>query len=206
MKNVNLLLNIVLLTAITLLFILYFNIKNTGEEKTAETKKDNVVLVKNDSASTLKLAYVNVDTLLLRYKLADELQSKLLAKQKQMEANLNRKSQELQKEAAEFQKKVQTNSFLSMESAKSQEQELYQKQQKLLELRDKLSQEIMNENQKLNQQLLDSVLNFLEEFNKKAGYSFILNSAGVLYAQPYFDITDTVVKALNFRYDKAKNH
>ncbi len=209
MKNLNLLLNIILLTAVAVLFILYFNLKNNNpaqpvQTSNADTNK-SVILAQNPNSGEYKLAYINVDTLLVKYKLTNELQEKLMKKQKQLEASLNRKTAEFQKEAAEFQKKVQTNSFLSPQSAKAQEQELYEKQQKLLELRDQLSQEILNENQKLNQQLLDSVTNFLEEFNKTAGYTFIFNNASMLYAMPAYNITDTVVKALNQRYEAANS-
>ena len=209
MKNLNLLLNVILLTAVAVLFILYFNLKNNNSAQPLQTAKTDtnksVILAQNPNSSEYKLAYINVDTLLVKYKLTNELQEKLMKKQKQLEASLNKKTAEFQKEAAEFQKKVETNSFLSEQSAKAQQQELYEKQQKLLALRDQLSQEILNENQKLNQQLLDSVTNFLEEFNKTAGYTFIFNNASMLYATPAYDITDTVVKALNQRYEAANS-
>ncbi len=209
MKNINLLLNIILLTAVAILFILYFNLKSNNPNKHVKTTQTDTttstILAQNSNSKEYKFAFINVDTLLVKYKLTNELQGKLLKKQKQLEASLNKKTTEFQKEAADFQKKVQTNSFLSEQSAKAQQQELYEKQQKLLALRDQLSQEIMNENQKLNQQLLDSVTNFLEEFNKKAGYTFIFNNASMLYAIPAYDITDTVVKVLNQRYEASNS-
>jgi outer membrane protein len=209
MKNWNLFFNILIITGIIVLFILYFNQRNTHTAKNVipqnDKKENSAILATNLNNGEYKFAYINVDTLLAKYKLADELQEKLLKKQKQLEASLNKKTEEFQKQAAEFQEKVQTNSFLSLESAKAQEQELYEKQQKLLAYKDQISQEILQENQRLNKQLLDSVTNFLEEFNKKAGYTFIFNYATMLYALPSCDITDTVVKALNKRYETANS-
>jgi len=205
MKNLNLLLNIVLIAAIIVLFVLYGNLKNGGNavENKASTTVDTLKVNKSNTGA-LKVAYINVDTLLASYKLAKDLENRLLEKQKRMEADLNRKNMELQKQAADFQKKVQTNSFLSLESAKAQEQELYEKQQKLLQLRDQMTQEILLEQQNLNNQLLDSVINFLKEFNKTAGYSYIFNNSAFLIGDTAADITKTVVNALNDRYDKAK--
>ena len=182
MKNLNLLLNIVLIAAIIVLFVLYGNLKNGGNavENKASTTVDTLKVNKSNTGA-LKVAYINVDTLLASYKLAKDLENRLLEKQKRMEADLNRKNMELQKQAADFQKKVQTNSFLSLESAKAQEQELYEKQQKLLQLRDQMTQEILQEQQNLNNQLLDSVINFLKEFNKAAGYSYIFNNSAVYF-------------------------
>jgi outer membrane protein len=209
MKNLNLLLNIVLIAAIIVLFVLYANLKNgngvgNSVENKASATVDTLEINKNNTGA-LKVAYINVDTLLASYKLAKDLENRLLEKQKRMEADLNRKNMELQKQAADFQKKVQTNSFLSLESAKAQEQELYEKQQKLLQLRDQMTQEILQEQQNLNNQLLDSVINFLKEFNETAGYSYIFNNNAFLIGDTAADITKTVVDALNDRYDKAKS-
>ncbi len=208
MKNINLLLNIVLLVAVGVLFVLYSGIKKEGvsmnEDAATGVKQDSGAAVVHSSGQ-MKIAYINVDTLLTSYKLAKELENKLLDKQKKLEADLNRKNMELQKQAADFQRKVQTNSFLSLESAKAQEQELYEKQQKLLQLRDRMTQEILQEQQNLNNQLLDSVINFLKEFNKTAGYTYILNSNAFLIGDTAANITKTVVDALNARYEKAKS-
>ena len=103
----------------------------------------------------------------------------------------------------EFQKKIQNNSFLSQESAQRQEQELMEKQQNLYKLREDLSNELMVEGQNLEKQLLDTVTNFLREFNKDGKYRYILNSASFLYGNSYLNITDTVTSLLNSRYQPA---
>ena len=203
MKKLNVF-NIVLGVAVIILFVLFFDLKNKNEATDQKQINKNDTINNVDLTKQFKIAYINIDTLLLSYKLAKKLESILMEKQKKMEADLNKKSLELQKEAANFQKKLQTNSFLSLESAKAQEQELYEKQQKLLQLRDQMTQEILIEQQNLNKQLLDSVINFLKEFNKKAGYSYILNSNAFLIGDTASDITSIVVRELNLRYEKSK--
>ena len=93
---------------------------------------------------------------------------------------------------------------MSQESAQRQEQELYQRQQDLMNLRDKLTNDLAMETQKMQKQLLDTVTLFLQEYNKKLGNVFIYNAASFLYADTRYDITDTVAKMLNARYEKSK--
>jgi len=198
MKNISLVINAVLFGAIIILFILQFNQKKCckNENSTSIIKSNDTTNVKTD------IAYINVDSLLKKYKFYDELESKLLEKQKSMESDLNRKSSAFEKEAAEFQKKVQNNSFISQESAQRQEQELMEKQQNLYKLREDLSNELMKESQNLEKQLLDTVTNFLKDFNKDSKFRYILNSASFLYGNDGLNITDTIAAMLNNRYTK----
>ncbi len=198
MKNLSLILNAILFIAVIVLFVLHFSSKSSTSDDTKKTiNKTDSIPANND------IAYISVDSLLKKYNLYEELENKLMEKQKGMESDLNRKSASFEKEAAEFQKKVQNNSFLSQESAQRQEQELMEKQQNLYKLREDLSNELMLEGQNLEKQLLDTVTNFLKEFNKDGKYRYILNSASFLYGNSYLNITDTVTSLLNSRYQPA---
>ena len=206
MKNLTIIYNAIILTAIGVLFALYFSMKSNTTTKNTnkqEPLKEQKILLADTTNHLYKFAYINVDTFLANYKLYDVLQEKLLKKQKQLEANLNRKTQEFQKEYADFQKKVQTNSFLSQESAQAQQQELYNKQQKLLQLRDQLTNELLQEKQNLENQLLDSVINYLQEFNQKQHYTFIFNANAFLVGDKSLDITKIIVTNLNKRYEQS---
>ncbi len=121
-----------------------------------------------------------------------------------MESDLNKKMAAFEKEVQEFQKKVQLNSFLSEESARRQQQDLVMKEQNLYKLREELTLQLAKETQELEKQLLDTVTNFLKEFNANKTYDFILNKAAVLYGNEAFDITDTIIFLLNKRYESQK--
>ena len=63
----------------------------------------------------------------------------------------------------------------------------------------------MIENQKLNQQLADSLNTFLKEFNADGRYHIILSNTAkdnVLMAAEEYDITDEVINGLNARCKK----
>jgi outer membrane protein len=197
MKNISLILNAILFVAVGVLFVIQFTCKNScsPDDSKKKAKKDSLLAnVKED------IAYINVDSLLNNYKFYEELEGKLMDKQKTMEADLNRKMAAFEKEANEFQKKVQNNSFLSQESAQRQQEELMQKQQNLYKLRDDLTLELQKEGQNLELQLLDTVTNFIKIYNKDMKYRYILNSASFLYGNEGLDITDTITSLLNSRY------
>lgn len=206
MKNINFIFNIVLTVAVIVLFLLYFNQKSISTSPLKKVNDSSVVNTQSVSSGDFNIAYVNVDTLLNNYKLYNDLQNQLAAKQKQMEATVNQKTVQLQKDAAAFQQKVQTNSFLSVESAQQQEQELYQKQQDLMDFKDKLSNDLVLESQKMQKQLLDTVTNLLKEYNVNFGYTFIFNSGSFLYNNPSYNITDTITTLLNKRYNQTSKH
>lgn len=199
MKNISLVINAILFIAVIILFVLHFTSKPSDKNDIKTTVKSST----DSIPANTDIAYINVDSLLKKYNLYEELENKLMEKQKGMESDLNRKSAAFEKEAAEFQKKVQNNSFLSQESAQRQEQDLMEKQQNLYKLREDLSNELMLESQNLEKQLLDTVTSFLKEFNKDGKYRYILNSATFLYGNSYLNITDTVAGMLNGRYQPA---
>lgn len=121
-----------------------------------------------------------------------------------MENDLNKKMSAFEKDVQDFQKKVQMNSFISEESARRQQQDLMMKEQELYKLREDLSMQLAKETQALEKQLLDTVMNFLKEFNANHAYDFIFNKAALLYGSDALDITDTLIYLLNKRYEAVK--
>jgi outer membrane protein len=101
---------------------------------------------------------------------------------------------------------MRLGSFLSQQSMESQQNELLQEQANIQQLEQDLTEKLMMKQADLNAELLDSVSNFIKEFNN-GRYVLILGSVtggGILYAEPDMDITNEVVTQLNERYEKAK--
>lgn len=154
----------------------------------------------------LKLAYVRVDSLLSQYKLSKDLNETMLRKEENARSTLNQKGRDLQKQMAEFQRKLQNNAFLSEERARQENDRLANMQQNLQELQTRLATELDAEGKKNTQILHDSIQNYLKIYNKTHQYSMIFSNAGLeslLYADSAYDITADVVKGLNARYKKA---
>ena len=154
----------------------------------------------------VKIAYVDVDSLMSQYKFAKDYTMILQKKGNNARNTLNQKGQQLQTAAANFQQKLQNNGFTSREQAESQQAAIQRQQQSLQELQERLAQELDSETAKYNEALRDSLNHFLAEYNKIKKYDIILSKAGdnILYASKTYDITQEVVNGLNKRYKPAK--
>ena len=208
MNKISIIVDSILGAAIIALFVLFFvclpkNTKPAGNEVEAQ-------------GELLPIAIVNTDSILLHYTLAVEASEKLQSQYEESMVKLDTKAKAFQKEyesfqqdVLNFQKKVEAGAFLSRERADSEqsrlqkkEQQLLAKQQDLENLRQKLSADFMNEQATLNQQLQDSVQQFLREYNADGHLHVILNDAVLLNKVAGYDITEEVIDGLNARYAK----
>ena len=197
MNKIQTVVNVILAAAVVALFVLHF----TSRPAAAGSVEENATVQEGN----LPLAYLNVDSLLMKYTFAQEAQETLMSKQEDARLKLNTKLRTLQKEMADFQQKYDNHAFLSAERAQSEYQRLQKKQQDLEELEAKLTQDIMLENQKLNLQLADSLPADLQVFTADGRVHVILSNNAkdnVLMAAEGYDITNQVIDGLNARYKK----
>jgi outer membrane protein len=202
MKNINIITNGVLLVAVIVLFVLHFS----GNKKSS-TSGEVVAVGDSVKFTKLPIAYINVDSLLTNYKFAKELNETLLRKQESSRASLNEKAKVLQAEMADFQRKVENNAFLSRDRAENEQRRLMGKQQELQQLEQRLSSDLMVQQQKMSEQIRDEVNSFLKEYNKDKGFHLILSNTSndnVLYADESYNITNEVIEKLNEKYDSKK--
>lgn len=171
----------------------------------ASPKMDEQPVAADNNNSGLKIAYVEVDSLMTQYEFCKEFTLTLQKKSNNARNTLNQKGQQLQSAAANFQQKLQNNGFTSREQAESQQAAIQRQQQSLQELQARLENELAQETAKYNEALRDSLMNFLNAYNKDKKYDLILTKQGdnILYAAKRFDITNDVINGLNKRYKKA---
>ena len=150
----------------------------------------------------VKIAYVEVDSLMTQYEFCKEFTLILQKESTNARNTLNQKGQALQNAAANFQQKLQNNGFTSREQAESQQAAIQRQQQSLQELQARLENELANHTNKYNEGLRDSLKHFLDAYNKDKKYDLILTKQGdnILYAAKRFDITNDVINGLNKRY------
>ena len=190
MKNLSIALNAVLVVAVAILYFVQFS----GKEETKEVKS-----VAGEGA----VVYINTDSLLNNYNFSRDLNEKFLKKQEDSRTDFNFKAQKLEKEAMEFQRKLQNNGFLSRQRAEEAQQKLIAKQQNLQQLDRELSAQLMGEQNENSKRLFDSVTNYLKEYNSTHNYSLILSTTkggNVLLSQDGLDITKEILDGLNARY------
>lgn len=156
--------------------------------------------------ANMKIAYVEIDSLLTKYRFWNDLNEMMIKKEENIRTTLNEKAKDLDSEMREFQRKLENNGFASRERAEQENLRISQKQRNLQQLQEKLSNELQAENQKNSLQLRDSINSFLKIYNKDKGYSLIISNTGfdnLLYADPAFNITNEIVEGLNARYVPA---
>ena len=76
------------------------------------------------TGETLKIAYVDVDTLLINYSLWIELNEEMIRKEESVRATLNEKAKSLQSEYEEFERKLNNNAFATRERAEAEQKRI----------------------------------------------------------------------------------
>lgn len=192
----------VLAVAVIVLFILQFNSKSNSKEESGK----NLSVLLNDSSITLPIAFVNVDSLLVNYNFAKDLNESLLRKEESTRATLNQRENQINSAAQEFERKLRNNAFLSQERAQQEQERIMKMNQEYQQLAERLSQEFLLEQQKLNLQMEDTIKVRIEEFNKTRNYEIIfsnISTSTLLYSKDKYDVTDEVVQFLNNKYGPA---
>ena len=201
MKNLSLIINAFLTIAVVVLFVLVLGNKANNSTKQSIPGKDIITKGK------LPIAYINIDSLLLHYKFAKEANESLIKKQEDSRLTINTKARQLQTEMGEFQHKLENNAFLSRERAEQEQARLQKKQQDLQVLDGDLSKQLVLVQQKMSEQLRDTINKFMKDYNKDHKYQLIISntsSDNILYADKSYDITAEVTKLLNDRFAAKK--
>ena len=181
------------LAAVATLALASCNQSNPQADAQAEAKQT--------APTELKIAYVEVDSIMTQYKFCKDYSLILQKKGQNIQNTLAAKQQQLQAAAANFQQKVQQNAY-TREQAEGIQAGLQKQSNDLQALDQRLSNEFQVETAKYNNALRDSIQHFLAAYNKDKKYSLILSKAGdnLLYADKAYDITNEVIAGLNKAY------
>ena len=131
----------------------------------------------------MKIAFIEVDSIMSQYKFCKEYSAILEKKGQNIQNTIASKGRSLQNAVAKFQQDIQNNKYTQ-----------------------RLGAEFQAETDKFNKALRDSIQHYLAVYNKDKKYSLILSKAGdnILYADKAYDITDEVISGLNKAYKPAK--
>lgn len=194
MKKLSLILNIVLVLAVA--FLYYNNFSGTPKSKTASANTDTEI------TGDFQVAYVNIDTLIANYQMFKDKRDKLMEKRDESEAELQGQSQTFERDVRDFQNKVQKG-LITRTKAQMMQQELGKREQELYQLKDQMAYKLAEEEQVMNRQVLNSIMDYLKEYNKDHGYHYVLSNAfggPLLYSNETLNITQDVLSGLNETY------
>ena len=170
------------------------------------SKMDGESAANEDDAKSLRIAYVEVDSIINQYEYAKLMNDSL----EKMGANattiLNNKDKELERSYNSIQTKLQNNGFTSEQQYKTAVAAFEQERNNRVALEARLSNELAQKQADFLKTLQDSLDHFLAEYNKDKKYDIILRTGMayevILYADKKFDITQDVINGLNARYKK----
>jgi len=156
-------------------------------------------------ASTVKLGYVDLDSVQEKYLLYKEQMDLFEKKKEAADRDLNNAFQKIDNERIAFAKRGESITQLEYENF----QRSYQaKMQNLEEQKRVLENNIAGEGMKTMENLKKTIDDYLVKYNKEKKYSYIFSySSGLnvlFYKDSATNITDEIVAGLNEEYNKTK--
>ena len=155
------------------------------------------------AVSGLKIAYIDVDSLLANYTYYQDLTEEMMRKEENYRLVIAEENNKLDKEIQDFQKKLQNGVYSSRERAESEQNRLIKKQNSLAEKSEKYSQELLNDRDANSQKISEVVNNFIKEYNKDHGYDLIISKSSLMFANENMSITADIIEGLNAAYNQS---
>ena len=200
MKNTSLILSVISLIAVVVFGVLTL----TKGGKQAEPATEEAA---TEAAQKGDIVYVDLDRILMEYDMANDLRSVVETKVQNIQAEVNRRGQKLEKEVAAYQEKIQKG-LMTRSVAEVQGQKLQQQEIDFNNYAAQKQQEINEEQVVMMNQLGDAIQTFINKYNEEKQYAMILTNSGgapVITADANLDITEAVLAGLNEEYIKTKN-
>lgn len=196
-------------TAITALSVAMLAMATACSEKQAATDASEApakkaVKVESESFDpSTNIRYYNMDSVMANYELVKTFNEANLRTMTELQNAQRSREGELNRLASSIQQKMQNNGYLSEASYNADVAELNKKQQSAQNYLGSLQAKAQQEALRQQQEFLDSLDNFLADYNRTRHYdAILLYTPGELF-NPALDITDDIVKGLNSRYTAA---
>ena len=151
----------------------------------------------------LKIRYIDEDSIMANYNLAKDINEAMLRRQNQYDAAQKQRGNEISKFGNAMQQKYQNNQYLTEEAFNADQAKLQKMQADAENYLASLQQSIQNELNQSQNQLLDSIDNFMKDYAKKKGFDMILRKSATLFIDEKYDVTKEVIEGLNKRYNKV---
>jgi outer membrane protein len=191
---------IVLILAVSGLYYLQFS-KSAPSKKEAKVTKQSLSI----SESSLRLAYIDLDTIKDKYDYFRLKNSELEREKQRIENEIEAGVQKLEADRNNFLKKGQS---ISQQEAEQFQMEFQTRYQALGEKREKLLNQHLSNQAKAMDDIQSRINAYLKDYNKTAGYHFIFSTGEgnltLYYKDESYNITEEVLEGLNESYQKEK--
>lgn len=210
-QRLSLILNGVLAIAVVILYILHFQ----GQKSTVETavQKDStqqeelrIDSLPNLGSNNGAIAFIDFEELTKKYQFYKDGIANLENDFKRKEGEFAKKQKTYEENVGRYQQLAQS---LSPEVREKKERDLMQEEQTLVELRDRLRNDLAEKEENFNKNFLKKLDEYLKVLSKEKNYSYVFtyvkgNAATIVYAKDTLNISSQVIDALNEQYKKKK--
>jgi outer membrane protein len=201
MRYFNLGLSVVLFVLIGILFSKVSRLeKGTPTKEQAATFTESLPDALREPGSGLKIAFIELDSLVANYNLHKDLRKKLENKFKQAEGEFQNRVKSFEKDYKYLEQEAPR---MSEEQLQRAQMDLARLEQSIMKMREEKMQELAEEEDRLNKKLKDDVDEVVGAMKRELGldYIFLKEPSGVLIqANEAFDITKIVLERLNENY------
>ena len=204
MKRINLIINIVLAAAVIALFVLQF----TGNKP---EKKNDIEgnFASNPSTLTgeMRIAYINMDSIMLNWSLYSDYQDELGQKQQEMESDFAGRTQTFYQSVQDAQYKIERQ-LVTRAEAQQLQQQLQVEEQNLMNLQNDYTAQLQEESLVKNRKLIDALERYVKGYSMENGYHYIFSyqfGGNLLFGEQQFDISADVIKGLNETYSSDED-
>jgi outer membrane protein len=195
MKHISLILNVVLVIAVAVLYVLHFSDRKVMQQEVEQSIAE---------VRDLEVAYINYDSLISNYELVKELTGQLEATRTKLEADYETRARGLQ---SQFQTYQATVNNMTRGQIAAAEEDLMKKEQNLRQYQERLSVQLMQEEAKVQDQVYTAVADFIKEYANTNNLKLVVTyqrGSGVWYAEDGLNITNAVIDGLNASYKSTK--
>ncbi|MFW6248601.1 MAG: OmpH family outer membrane protein, partial [Bacteroidota bacterium] len=173
MKTYQIVRDIIIIAAISVLFFLFFSNKKDSAQA-LQNKDESSLLTTNTDTSlpniqSTVIAYVNIDTLINHYDFYQELRDRFTRKQQKLETEFNQKQQALQEKQKDLEYKWRKRLIMKAEAEKKYN-ELMQENAQLQQEGQEISMKLSEEEQVLLNKIMDKISSYLNDVNEKYRY------------------------------------
>ncbi len=201
MKNLSITLNAVLLIAVAILFYLVLSGPQDTKPVKAEETKDTTATTEQ----SLKIAYINTDSLWENYELVRVLRQELESKQGQFKRQLEGKVKALE---SKYLKLREDAPMLTQADGEKRQMALMQEEEGIGQMQEELALRLAEEEDNMKRKIKMNLDRELKKIKLKEGLDLVLDystTSSLLLADSAMSITNAVVDQLNEEYRAANS-
>ncbi len=154
------------------------------------------------SAAETKVGFVDLQKALNLSAEGKAAKEKITAKVKEYESVIDTRQQELKKLKEDLEKQAV---LLSPEARDAKERDYQQKLKEFQRFTKDVQEELQQQDSDHTNRIIEKLVNLVQEIAKRDGYDLVVerNSGGIVYGADKVDLTDTVLKEFDARFQKA---